>query len=323
MGSFIGHAVPGSFFFLFGLWWLIQVMRRHFLCRQTRQRFRSTLLYPVTCCSGPRMREVTVEPFVKMVLSGCGIVVEIIGGTNHVSHRFDSIGNAQHITMYFFFALSGVFDLLAMKGLAPEGTDYMGVAIALLVEGVLFKFHLFGRNELDVLIHTLLLYVIAFSALVVMLEAAYRKTALLPMLRAVMTMIQGTWFWALGIILYNPMPGAQPWDPENHRSLMLAVVSFSWHVAANIAIAIVVGVVVACCHRNKVQYSNLNNLSLKSLASSEESESLTGNGVVVFRDMEEEVEGEGGGKRRKNGGGHVIRDDDNNSDIEFQAPVRK
>ena len=98
-----------------------------------------------------------------------------MAGINSVSHRFDSIGNAQHITMYFFFALSGVLDLLTMRGLAPEGTDYMGMVIALLVEGALFKFHLFGRDELDVLIHVLLLYVIGFSALVITLEAAFRS----------------------------------------------------------------------------------------------------------------------------------------------------
>ena len=79
--------------------------------------------------------------------------------------------------MYFFFALSGVLDLLTMKGLAPEGTDYLGMVIALLVEGALFKFHLFGRDELDVLIHVLLLYAIGFSALVVALEAAFRSVS--------------------------------------------------------------------------------------------------------------------------------------------------
>ncbi|XP_076445675.1 transmembrane protein 45B-like [Babylonia areolata] len=320
MGSFIGHAIPGTFFFIFGIWWLTQVMRRHFLCRQTRQRFRSTATFPFVYCPGQRERSVPLEPIVKMVMCVLGIVVEIIGGINHESHRFDSIGNAQHITMYFFFALSGVLDLLTMKGWAPAGTDYVGVVIALLVEGALFKFHLYGRDELDVLIHTLLLYVIWLSVIVLALEAAYRNTAVLPLLRCLLTMLQGTWFWGVGLILYNPFPGAEPWEPDNHRSLMLAVVCFSWHVAVNLVIVIAVGGVTACCYRNKLHYSQLSTSSTVPLKSLQKGGTGCGGGFGEG-DGEEEEEGDGEEGGVKVGDG---RDIDANSDVEFQAPlVRK
>ncbi|KAL8560173.1 hypothetical protein ACOMHN_021668 [Nucella lapillus] len=342
MGSFIGHAIPGGFFFIFGVWWLTQVMRRHFLCKETRQRFRSTLTFTCSYCPGQRMRTMPVEPIAKIILCCLGIVVEVIGGINHVSHRFDSIGNAQHITMYFFFALSGVLDLLTLKQLAPQGTDYVGIIIALLVEGGLFKFHLFGRDALDVLIHTLLLYVIWLSVVVVALEAGFRHTAVLPLLRSLLTMLQGTWFWGLGIILYNPFPGASSWDPDDHHALMLAVVCFSWHVAVNLILIIVVGGVTACCVKNRMHYSQLNTsgLPLKSLEEEEEGEE-EGRGLMVgkLRDGgkgggvfgvggDEEEGGDGGGGGGGGGGGSemvVVRDgrDIDNSDVEFQAPVRK
>ncbi|KAK7503020.1 hypothetical protein BaRGS_00005646 [Batillaria attramentaria] len=215
--------------------------------------------------------------------------------------------------MYSFFLLSGVLDILTSRGLAPEGSDYFGVVIALLVEGALFKFHLFGRDTLDILIHTLLLYVIAFSAVVVVLEHFNRQMAILPMLRALLTLVQGTWFWAVGIILYNPVKDATPWDPEDHHSLMLAVVCFSWHVAVNMLLMFIVGGVTACCYRGSraVRYSSLGNVPLKRVGHEEEVVPLDpemGNGKVkVYRDADDVSRG---------------KEDDDNSDLEFQAPVR-
>ena len=156
-----------------------------------------------------------------------------------------------------------------------------------------------------------------------MFVCVYRHTAVLPMLRALLSMLQGTWFWGVGFILYNPLPGAQPWDPDDHHSLMFAVVCFSWHVAVNLVLVIAVGGVTACCYRNTVHYSKLDSLPLKNLGAGEEEEEeereegqpLTG----VFRDEEEGV--------RANGSRHVARgrngDDDDLSDLEFQAPLRK
>lgn len=80
MGSFGGHALPGSIFFLFGAWWTVQVFRRYFLCRKTGKRFHSTATFPCGCCSGPRMRTFPVEAVVKMSLCVVGIIVEFIGG---------------------------------------------------------------------------------------------------------------------------------------------------------------------------------------------------------------------------------------------------
>lgn len=345
MGSFIGHAIPGSFFFMFGIWWLTQVMRRYFRCRQEGTAFRSTLTYDVRVCPGRRMRNVPVESLVKIVACLLGIVVEIIGGINSVTHRFDNVGNVQHITMYFFFLLTGVLDILTAKGLAPPGSDYMGVVLALLIEGALFKFHLFGRSDLDVLVHVLLLYVIGFSAILICVEAAYRTAPVLPMLRALLCMVQGTWFWALGTILYNPLPDAVPWDQHDHTSLMLAVVCFSWHVAANFLVLLAFGAVMACCYRKRGgAHARYASLPLKSLDDEEEDgERLVGEaecclggaedgpggdeagtpkkGVRVYRD---EVKVKADGKDGSGLQGQGRREEEEEeSDMEFQAPVRK
>ncbi|KAL8592793.1 hypothetical protein ACOMHN_045947 [Nucella lapillus] len=288
MGSFIGHAIPGSLFFLFGFWWVTQTFRRHFRCRQSRQSFQTTLTFPCRCCPVERLRDLPVESILKILLCFWGIIVEIIGGTNSVTHRFDSVGNTQHITMYFFYALGGVVELLTLKDLAPVGSDYVSAMVALLVEAALFKFHVYGRDALDVLLHTLLVYVIVLAVVVVGLEAAYRHNSLLPLLRGLLFMLQGSWFWGVGFILYNPFPGATPWDPEDHHALMLAVVCFSWHLAVNLILIIIVGGVVFCCYRNKVQYSKLSTVPLDVLG--EERDGETGLGLLG-RGGEEESAG--------------------------------
>jgi hypothetical protein len=145
------------------------------------------------------------------------------------------------------------------------------------------------------------------------------------MLRALLCMLQGTWFWGVGQILYPPLPGAKEWDAEDHHSLMLAVICFSGHVAANIVIFLIVGVIVGCCHRRKdVRYSAL---PLKALG-----EEVEGEGdcclpqpesrraaVLEFHD---EVKVNGADTKHPDSGA-LLHGGDDDSDMEFQAAVRK
>jgi len=58
-----------------------------------------------------------------------------------------------------------------------------------------FRFHLHGRTQLDVLIHTLLLYVVYANVLVIVLEIRYRHSVIVALARAYTVLLQGTWFW--------------------------------------------------------------------------------------------------------------------------------
>ena len=63
--------------------------------------------------------------------------------TGFENGRFTRIGNAQHITMYFFFGLNGVIDLLYYKKWdLPPKLDYITAALGFGVEGFLF-YHIF------------------------------------------------------------------------------------------------------------------------------------------------------------------------------------
>ena len=55
-------------------------------------------------------------------------------------------------------------------------------------------FRLHGRTTMDVLVHTLLIYVLYVSIAVIAFEAYFRNT-ILVFARILLVMVQGTWFW--------------------------------------------------------------------------------------------------------------------------------
>ncbi|GFR97694.1 transmembrane protein 45B [Elysia marginata] len=134
--------------------------------------------------------------------------------------------------MYAFFLISGVVDMVGYSGTTiPDGLDYCTLALALAIEGLLFASHVHGREILDIHIHLLLVKVIAATVVVVLLEARFRRHPLLPLGRAFLLMLQGTWFWAVAVILYKHGQGHSDWDLSSPESVMMATIYFSWHCA--------------------------------------------------------------------------------------------
>ena len=48
-------------------------------------------------------------------------------------------------------------------------------------------------------------------------------------------------------MLYNPIPGAVPWEDDNHDQMMVVAMMFAWHMAAVFIVMICIGAVVAGC----------------------------------------------------------------------------
>ncbi|XP_014664451.1 PREDICTED: transmembrane protein 45B-like isoform X2 [Priapulus caudatus] len=230
MGSFVGHVIPGSMFFLGATWWTIQICYHYILSRQrTGKPFRCQVTFP-----GPgKLKHIPFEGIVKLVLCGSGIAGEVI--TAFQDGKFVHLGNAQHSSMYFFFALSGAIDVLVFYRVAlPAGIDYVALCLGFFIEGLLFVQHLHGRSEMNVQLHVLLYYTVFACALSTLLEMRYRCNALTVLARAFFTLIQGTWFMQAALVLYNPLPGATSWDESDHGEMMMITVIYTWHYAANI-----------------------------------------------------------------------------------------
>lgn len=224
------------------------MFRRYFASRRKGALpFKSSTTFPVDFCCGPTwLRRWEWEGFFKIFFTTIGFIGEVV--TARHGGRFAYYGNGQHATMFFFFGLSGLVDILVHhRAPLPKGAEYLIGILAFVVEAMLFMFHLHGRTPFDVLIHTLLLYVVYANVIVTIVEMRYRHSIAVALTRTFLVFLQGTWFWQAGFLLYNPLPGAVPWDDENHDQLMLVTMIFAWHMAAVFILMIVIGAFVAVC----------------------------------------------------------------------------
>ena len=294
MGNFEGHALPGTFFIVFSVWYIVQSFRRYFSSQQRNVRFTSTVAFPCDCLCG-RLKNMPVEAFLKVLCVAVGFTGEVI--TGYSDEHFVSLINSQHATMYFFFGFSGVVDILVFyRAPLPPDTDYVSSMLAFLAEGLLFRFHLHGRSELDVMLHMLLFYTIVANFVAVAMEMRYRHSLLGPLGRSYFLLTQGTWFWQMGFILYNPVPGATPWKQDDPDELMIATLFFAWHCAVNFIFILLIGVAVACCCRQRSGYTQEEGMSMKRLIHT----GANGQTLVSLND-----------------------DSDLDSEVEFQKPPRR
>jgi hypothetical protein len=75
--------------------------------------------------------------------------------------------------------------------------------------------------------------------------------------RVLCTLLQGTWFWQIGFVLYPPTDSpAYKWDPNDHSAMMLITASFVWH-AFFILIGLIVQIwILKCFYRSSKRISH-------------------------------------------------------------------
>ena len=157
--------------------------------------------------------------------------------------------------MFLGFFLYFFIGMLADRGyiILPYVDDVFGIG-AVTVEWLLFANHLHGMPPLEVLVrtmplivqvtsakfkiensmrlfsqvHTLLGYVIKFGIFMGFLMI-WKKSHILSVLGfAYMLLLQGTWFWQVGFILFAPWKST--WNKESHEHMTYATVVFIAHV---------------------------------------------------------------------------------------------
>ncbi|OQV22479.1 putative Transmembrane protein 45B [Hypsibius exemplaris] len=245
MGTFLGHITPGIFFCVWSLWDLIGLFSDYFSAAQRKQTapWMSATYYnmgPTAC------RRLNIESFIKILFPLFGIIsMACVNG-------LAVVGNEQHMTMYFFFGLHGITELMHIYGFPLAKSlhlPHVSLALAYFMEGLLFFFHLHGKDMMEVHVHVLLVYVIYGTTLATALEIKFRSSLLLAVLRSAGTFLQGLWFWAVAFILYNPIPNAVKWDPTSHADNMLVTATFCWTVAATYIGVVLVATITYYCVR--------------------------------------------------------------------------
>ena len=248
MGSFAGHALPGTFFLLFAVYWCIHITRRYVACRAVNVAFYSTVTYPCfMACS-----RLSFEGSVKVLVTLIGIIGELVASTeplrsNAVNRLGDLngvyMGDIQHVSMYLWFLLAGIVDILMNMSdfvYLPKGLDYVVSAMAFVAQLLLFYFHTHGQDQLEMTLHLLLLYVIAACVATVILEYNFPNSLIVSYARAYMVLLQGTWFYQIGFVLYPRFMWQTHWDGNSHENIMLATVIFSWHLAIDLVLLLLI-----------------------------------------------------------------------------------
>ncbi|XP_034405555.1 transmembrane protein 45B [Cyclopterus lumpus] len=229
MANFGGHAIPGSFFLLLGFWLTVKHILQHYW-RTSKPKGRQIM--------PPFFRKINyVEGGFLIFGAFVGIMVEqfVVDGPH--AHLYDrenkswvKLMNWQHGTMYLFFGISGIALVASTASkLVPVGVDRLALSLALFVEGFLFYYHVHSRPPLDAHIHSLLLVAVFFGSASTMLEVFIRDNIILELFRACLFILQGSWFYQIGFVLY-PLSGPE-WDLNLHSNIMFITMCFCWHFA--------------------------------------------------------------------------------------------
>ncbi|XP_055449489.1 transmembrane protein 45A isoform X2 [Psammomys obesus] len=239
MGSFRGHALPGTFFIIMGFWWCTKSILKYVYKKQTKTCYLSskTLL---------RRAEIW-EGVVVIIMAFTGMVGEqfISGGpslTLYKDGQWYELLEWHHTTMYFFFGLQGVAQILCFTtNIFPLSLSKLMLSNAIFVESFIFYNHTHGREMLDIFVHQLLVFTTIVAGLVTFMEFLTKTNVLLEVLRSSLIILQGTWFWQIGFVLY-PLSGRPTWNLSDIENKMFLTMCFSWHYGS---IFVIIGAIYA------------------------------------------------------------------------------
>lgn len=178
---------------------------------------------------------------VGMALTGMAGEQFVPGGPNLMLYDYkqghwNQLLGWHHFTMYFFFGLFGVANILCFTiSSLPVSLTKLVLSNALFVEAFIFYNHTHGREILDIFVHQLLVLVIFLTGLVAFLEFLVRNNVLLELLRSSLILLQGSWFFQIGFVLYPPS-GGPAWDLVDHENILFLTICFCWHYAITIVI---------------------------------------------------------------------------------------
>lgn len=271
MGSFTGHAIPGSFFLMYGIWWIFVSYWHYFYERPTSSRVskakfkkenelmrRSTL--PSPCC--PKL---PIESLAKIALSSCGILVETLFNwqRNHgivfdpiKVHKSHDFSRMQHATMYSFFLLSGIVDVCVYCVRIPKNSTKLFLTLAFFIEGMLFYFHTEHRDHLNQRAHLILTLAIFGCTACAAARMYVSDSLLLNAGLGFFITLQGSWFYQVAIVLYGKH--SSEWL-QNKMSPMYMGFAASWHVMVIAVSMIIMWIVMANLTKNAA-FQKLTNL---------------------------------------------------------------
>ena len=193
----------------------------------------------------PFLKKVPLEPIIKTILPGLGVLVELFmnvkydsAGKSHLvflsykvhfnenTGQYSDLNRFYHVCLYSTFVLSGIVDLLSLCVRLPRATSQLFLCFAIYCEAFLFSFHVHGRNLFNNSVHQVLLMFVITTAVFATLRMLNPRNLFINAGLAGSMMLQGTHLIQAGWILY----GGTHWDVESHQNVKFVGAVSLWHL---------------------------------------------------------------------------------------------
>lgn len=246
MGTLEGHLLPGIGFLIFSVYYSV-------LTSLALLRGEKALQHPLLPrkLRGHRLfQQVSYEAVTKVFVPTFGILGEYFYplGVNRLQmidwtdprRPFIFKDNWQHVTMFGFFILSGVVDMVSQSHLPRWGVklERAAEALAFYVLVLLMATHIENKSSLEIRVHLLLMLPSFLLAVALTVEVWIPNNPSIWLLKSWLGMVLSNWMMQL-CEMYVP-PTGQPWRADNPTDLAFLTIFFCWHLAlaAGVVIAI-------------------------------------------------------------------------------------
>ncbi|EGW14707.1 transmembrane epididymal protein 1A [Cricetulus griseus] len=247
MGTLEGHLMPGVGFLLYSLYY--SVLTSLALLRE--QKVLKHPMLPRKLCGHRLLPQVSYEALIKVLMGTLAVVCELFypPGENRLQmidwkdprRPFIFKDNWQHVTMFGFFAFSGVVDLVSQSRLVRswgEKLEHAAEALAFYVLVVLMATHTENKSSLEIRVHLLLMVPSFLLALVTTVEVWLPNHPPIWILKCLLGLVFSNWLFQI-CEMYVPLTG-QPWRSDSPADRAFLSVFFCWYIAFSIALFIAV-----------------------------------------------------------------------------------
>ncbi|KAL4223229.1 Transmembrane protein 45B [Mactra antiquata] len=190
----------GIFYIIIGFWWHLQITQRYWYSKQQKTEFSSSVTY--TCCN--RCKKFPLEGLFKLIFSVtiCACSIYQIQVWKDTSEQNQAIGQ---LTVFCLMGMSAVCDIILIwcnKILFP-GLDYILIVVCFNVQSVVLSYHNTQQTSWIGVADTCGMYAASICAIAILLEFKFKTKIWFPLLRCLSTVVLGTWFVHMYIVLTN------------------------------------------------------------------------------------------------------------------------
>ncbi|XP_010538392.1 PREDICTED: transmembrane protein 45A [Tarenaya hassleriana] len=207
MGSFKGHALPGTLFLVVGVWHIWSSVVRYI---SNPSSFRVRVWNPVPGFNGKLKY---LELYVVAIGAFIDMCIELLYST-HLKFFVNGVLNPSHMNdfehsgMLLMFFIFGVVSLVSEKTrLLPLKQEALCLiaATAFTAEYILFFFHSTSHKGLEGYYHLLLVLLIGLCVISSMAGSLFPTSFPLDLCNGIAITLQGLWFYQTAFTLYGPM----------------------------------------------------------------------------------------------------------------------